>query len=259
MDARRSLKAKDLDRYQMRTFLVALGNIFGFPGANFILLHRYMWRMKMKFCTKCETPKDENDFYKRKRGDYFNWCKRCLLDFQTERWIARKIAAVKLLGGACSICGYSKNLASLDFHHIDPKQKDFMWQQMKKQPWDKLLVELKKCTVLCKNCHGEIHNPELAMEVINATNANNHLDKDRVQVFTKLTASGLCPVCNRDVYGTKYCSSTCAHRATRRVNRPSKDELAEDIRNLSWIAIGKKYGVSDNAVRKWARKYDLVT
>ena len=45
---------------------------------------------------------------------------------------------------------------------------------------------------------------------------------------------------------------------SRKVERPTKEQLAEDIINLSWTAIGKKYGVSDNATRKWARKYGLL-
>ena len=32
----------------------------------------------------------------------------------------------------------------------------------------------------------------------------------------------------------------------------------EDIKIFSWCAIGRKYGVSDNAVRKWARSYDII-
>ncbi len=38
----------------------------------------------------------------------------------------------------------------------------------------------------------------------------------------------------------------------------SPNLLKEDIENLSWVAIGKKYGVSDNAVRKWAKKYGIL-
>jgi len=38
---------------------------------------------------------------------------------------------------------------------------------------------------------------------------------------------------------------------------PTREELAEDIKTISWVAIGKKYGVSDNAARKWARKFNL--
>jgi hypothetical protein len=28
-----------------------------------------------------------------------------------------------------------------------------------------------------------------------------------------------------------------------------------DVARLSWVAVGRKYGVSDNAVRKWLRWY----
>lgn len=36
-----------------------------------------------------------------------------------------KLQAVKLLGGKCSICGYSKCIDALEFHHKNPKEKDF--------------------------------------------------------------------------------------------------------------------------------------
>ena len=39
---------------------------------------------------------------------------------------------------------------------------------------------------------------------------------------------------------------------------PDKETLEEDIKELNWCAIGRKYGVSDNAVRKWAKKYALI-
>jgi hypothetical protein len=42
------------------------------------------------------------------------------------------------------------------------------------------------------------------------------------------------------------------------VNRPSKEELQEMLSLMSWCAIGRKYKVSDNAVRKWARAYGLL-
>lgn len=56
----------------------------------------------------------------------------------------------------------------------------------------------------------------------------------------------------------KYCGTTCTKLAQRRVLRPEKDMLQTDIKQLSWRAIGRKYGVSDNAVRKWARTYELI-
>jgi len=57
----------------------------------------------------------------------------------------------------------------------------------------------------------------------------------------------------------KYCSKKCARMSYRKCqDRPSKSQLEEDISSMTWVAIGKKYGVSDNACRKWARKYGLI-
>jgi endogenous inhibitor of DNA gyrase (YacG/DUF329 family) len=75
-----------------------------------------------------------------------------------------------------------------------------------------------------------------------------------------------CKVCNK-VSKTKYkvyCSRKCMNidRETfiksNGICKPKKEALVEDINNLSWCAIGRKYGVSDNAVRKWARKYKII-
>ena len=40
------------------------------------------------------------------------------------------------------------------------------------------------------------------------------------------------------------------------VERPAYAQLVADLRELSWVAVGAKYGVSDNAVRKWMRRYE---
>lgn len=60
-------------------------------------------------------------------------------------------------GGKCAICGYDKCLAALQFHHLDPDQKDFGVGEYSKSI-DKLRVEVKKCQLLCSNCHAEIHS-----------------------------------------------------------------------------------------------------
>lgn len=46
---------------------------------------------------------------------------------------------------------------------------------------------------------------------------------------------------------------------TRQVERPSKEELLKDIATSSFSAVGRKYGVSDNAIRKWCLAYGLPT
>jgi Zn finger protein HypA/HybF involved in hydrogenase expression len=63
----------------------------------------------------------------------------------------------------------------------------------------------------------------------------------------------------------RYCSAYCGQRRARpagprpearRVERPPHDELLALVRELGWSAVGRRYGVSDNAVRKWVRAYE---
>ena len=63
----------------------------------------------------------------------------------------------------------------------------------------------------------------------------------------------------------RYCSRACGMRweragrprpGARRVERPPYDELVAEVAATSWSAVGRKYGVSDNAVRKWVQSYE---
>lgn len=80
---------------------------------------------------------------------------------QRERAISRKLKLVQLLGGCCSLCGYKKNLAALEFHHVNPLIKDFRLdsRHLSNTSMKKILLELQKCVLLCANCHRELHNP----------------------------------------------------------------------------------------------------
>ncbi len=61
-------------------------------------------------------------------------------------------------GGKCQICGYNKCIRALDFHHRDPEKKDFgLSAKGYTRSWDSVKTELKKCVLLCSNCHREVH------------------------------------------------------------------------------------------------------
>ena len=68
-----------------------------------------------------------------------------------------KTLAVKYKGGECVCCRYKKSLSALEFHHLDPSQKDFEVGGKRKMNFEKLKVELDKCILVCANCHAEIH------------------------------------------------------------------------------------------------------
>ena len=68
-----------------------------------------------------------------------------------------------------------------------------------------------------------------------------------------------CKNCGKKTTNKKYCSPKCYRISSRKVNRPSKKQLEKDIKTMTWVSIGRKYGVSDNAIRKWAKQYNIVT
>ena len=55
----------------------------------------------------------------------------------------------------------------------------------------------------------------------------------------------------------KYCSDECKGLSARKVERPLKDELQTLIKQHSYVSLGKMFGVSDNAVKKWAKAYGI--
>lgn len=58
---------------------------------------------------------------------------------------------VALHGGHCVICGYDKNQAALEFHHVNAKEKEYADHRYITQK------ESMKCVLLCCRCHREHH------------------------------------------------------------------------------------------------------
>jgi hypothetical protein len=90
---------------------------------------------------------------------------------QTIRAISRKLELIDRLGGKCNSCGYSKNIAALQFHHLDPEVKSFKLghRMLSNRSWEAILKEVEKCILLCANCHAEEHNPEYALDAVKKT------------------------------------------------------------------------------------------
>jgi len=67
------------------------------------------------------------------------------------------------LGAKCALCGYSQNYASLDFHHLRDKRFPVNTSAMQK-PLELIEEEIKKCVLLCRNCHNDIHHPVFSID-----------------------------------------------------------------------------------------------
>jgi Zn finger protein HypA/HybF involved in hydrogenase expression len=62
--------------------------------------------------------------------------------------------------------------------------------------------------------------------------------------ITVNSKSGLCNKCVKQKY-------SCQKRKIK--ERPSKEQLLKEIKETNYCAVGRKYGVSDNAIRKWLK------
>lgn len=85
-------------------------------------------------------------------------CKKCTVEAVQKRRDKIKELAVQYKGGKCELCGYNKCVAALDFHHLDPAEKDFgIGAKGYTRSWSRVKQELDKCIMVCSNCHREIH------------------------------------------------------------------------------------------------------
>lgn len=69
-------------------------------------------------------------------------------------------------GGKCMRCGYDKCIKALEFHHLDPTQKDFTISNDRFKLQD-AVTESKKCILICSNCHKELHDNLWNIEDLN--------------------------------------------------------------------------------------------
>lgn len=103
-------------------------------------------------------------------GEKISWnnksgvCKKCKIinkKTNTKRVIEwrrrKKLILVEYKGGKCQICGYNKSLEALQFHHLNPEEKDFALSQKNIKSIEKSKKEADKCILVCANCHAEIH------------------------------------------------------------------------------------------------------
>ena len=96
-------------------------------------------------------------------------CRRFFVDYQGRRRtrcgscntkirrFRAKLAAIAILGGKCKKCGFSGHPSAFEFHHTDPTQKDFELGMVSNKSWKSIVEEIKKCVLLCSNCHKEEH------------------------------------------------------------------------------------------------------
>ena len=99
--------------------------------------------------------------------------------------------------------------------------------------------------ILCPNCNASLD-----------TNGGKNMKNQRPVIP--------CEVCGKATKKPKFCSRGCYYTTvtkdrphTRKVERPTKGQLEDLLSKTSTVAVGKLFGVSDNAVNRWRKRYNI--
>lgn len=165
----------------------------------------------------------------------------------------RKENLVKVCGGKCCLCGYSKLTNALEFHHLIPENKSYgIGSSGACHNIQQDILEIRKCILVCANCHREIHSGLYELDFLKE---KQYFDENLILELTTLKKDKeyFCLKCNQKItqYSSSGLCSTCKSKENRLCLRPSREELKILIRNKSFSQIGRDFGVSDNAIRKW--------
>lgn len=137
----------------------------------------------MKVCSACGEEKEDSAFYK--KGKWLqSRCKDCKkkanslhykenkskylannAEFKAKR--TADLGAIKEDKG-CLVCG-ERHACCLDSHHLNPNEKEFGIASSYTLSWERLMTEIDKCVVLCKNCHAKVHAGIIDISRISST------------------------------------------------------------------------------------------
>jgi len=154
--------------------------------------------------------------------------------------LKKRLLASGLKQRTCEMCGqgelWKSRRMSLVLDHINGVSNDHRLENLR---------------IVCPNCAATLD-----------THCGRNLPRERI-----------CPDCQQPFAPRhirhRYCCQACwgtvngallrgvPQPARRKVARPPYEQLVDDVESMSFLAVGRKYGVSGNAVRKWIRWYEV--
>jgi len=112
-------------------------------------------------------------------------------------------------------------------------------------------------TVLPKSMHAKLHKWLDNCVVLKETEYVKRVNSGKSKAEEQYK---FCLICKKTLQGKqkKFCSMRCTGYSQRKISRPAREILQSDLSKLSIVLLGKKYGVSDDAIRRWAKAYNLL-
>lgn len=134
----------------------------------------------------------------------------------------------------CEKCGQDENWngdkMSLILDHINGINDDHR------------LINLR---IVCPNCNATL-----------PTHSGRNTNKSKyVKAINNNIVKNYCS-CGKTIDKKAKKCNNCDSYKQRKVKRPSYNQLIKEIEDLGYSGTGRKYGVSDNAIRKWKKYYE---
>ena len=165
---------------------------------------------------------------------------------------------IAAFGGKCCCCGYSKCQNALELHHLNPSEKEFSLCSVRANPkkWSIIVQELRKCCLVCSNCHREVHAgvKSLPCDIPKFNEIfSNYKEIEKEQKFNN------CPVCGgRKAISLITCSLKCAAQRRNKYDWAKHDiYLLHCVKKLNNCQIAEIIGCSDAAVIKGRKKMGI--
>lgn len=168
--------------------------------------------------------------------------------------------------------GYSKDRIPIPLNNVLVENSSYNRGQLKRRLIDNGMIK-NKCSI-CDAPNEWMGKPlVMVLDHINGVNDDNRLENLRLvcpncnsQLDTHagrnvahIHASNKCVDCDKDVLRgstrCKACDNVSRIGKRRKVERPSKSVLMSMLKSDTYVNVGKFYGVTDNAVRKWVVGY----
>lgn len=168
----------------------------------------------------------------------------------------RKSNLIKVFGGKCCICGFDKWQSALEFHHVNPEEKEFgLTTNTTTKALEKQLIEAKKCILVCANCHRGIHSGFVEIPANWQTYYNEEVANELLAQLDK--KKHYCIDCGIEISKGAIRCKACQDKNQQRAERPTREQLKNMIRTQTFESIGRLYQVDGNSIRKWCERMNL--